>query len=79
MRNSITVEILYGGNLKNRIANFLYKRGYFSVSWCTPMFDEYGNEVGKLATVKSGNPKMLWILKKFYGNGKVRFDPYTLV
>ena len=78
MRNSETVVIIYGKNLKNRIGDLMHRLGYFKIMHYVPVFDAGGNEIGIRATIKATGKISRFLIRRLFNAEGVSLEPVVL-
>lgn len=78
MRNSETVVIIYGKNIRNRIGDLMHRLGYFKIMHYVPVFDAGGNEIGIRATIKATGKISRFLIRRLFNSEGVSLEPVVL-
>lgn len=77
-RNSETVVIIYGKNIRNRVGDLMHRLGYFKIMHYVPVFDAGGNEIGIRATIKATGKISRFLVKRLFNAEGVSLEPVVL-
>ena len=77
-RNSETVVIIYGKNIRNRIGDLMHRLGYFKIMHYVPVFDAGGNEIGIRATIKATGKISRFLIRRLFNAEGVSLEPVVL-